>query len=75
MSAPEIKNKMKRRYNIIILPAQSQVARRLIFDKLQDESDEQFARLRDYVHELKRSNKKITVEINISRREDGSEAY
>ncbi|XP_009140734.3 uncharacterized protein LOC103864720 [Brassica rapa] len=75
MSAPEIKDEMKRRYNIIISPAQSQVARRLIFDKLQAETDEQFARLRDYEHEIKRTNKNTTVEINTTRREDGSEAF
>ncbi|KAF2604678.1 hypothetical protein F2Q70_00027175 [Brassica cretica] len=53
MSAPEIKDEMKRRYNIIISPPQSQVARRMIFDKLQAETNEQFARLRDYEHEIK----------------------
>lgn len=75
MSAPEMKDEMKRRYNIIISPAQAQVARRLIFDKLQAETDEQFARLRDYEYEMKRSNKNTTVEINTIRREDGSEAF
>ena len=75
MCAQEIKDEMKRRYNIIISPAQSQVARRLIFDKLQAETDEQFARLKDYEHEIKRSNKNTTVEINTTRREDGSEAF
>ncbi|KAG5413935.1 hypothetical protein IGI04_001502, partial [Brassica rapa subsp. trilocularis] len=44
MSAPEIKDEMKRRYNIIISPPQSQVARRMVFDKLQAETNEQFAR-------------------------------
>ena len=75
MSAPEMKDEMKRRYNIIISPAQAQVASRLIFDKLQAETDEQFARLRDYEYEMKRSNKNTTVEINTIRREDGSEAF
>lgn len=54
MSAPEIKDEMKRRYNIIISPPQSQVARRMVFDKLQAETNEQFARLRDYEAEIKR---------------------
>ncbi|XP_048615862.1 uncharacterized protein LOC125588518 [Brassica napus] len=75
MSAPEIKDEMKRRYNIIISPPQSQVARRMIFDKLQAETNEQFARLRDYEHEIKRTNKNTTVEINTIRREDGEEIF
>lgn len=54
MSAPEIKDEMKRKYNIIISPPQSQVASRMIFDKLQAETNEQFARLRDYEAEIKR---------------------
>lgn len=52
MSAPEIKDEMKRRYNIIITPNQAKVARRLVFDKLQTECDEQLARLRDYELQL-----------------------
>ncbi|XP_010450210.1 PREDICTED: uncharacterized protein LOC104732376 [Camelina sativa] len=48
MSGLEIKDEMKRRYNIIISPNQAKVARRRVFDKLQAECDEQFARLRDY---------------------------
>ncbi|KAL0787325.1 hypothetical protein Bca101_003571 [Brassica carinata] len=58
MSAPEIKDEMKRRYNIIISPPQSQVARIMIFDKLQAETNEQFARLRDYEAEIKSFGKK-----------------
>ena len=54
MSVPEIKDEMKRRYNIIILPQQSQVARIMVFDKLQAETNEQFAQLRDYEAEIKR---------------------
>ncbi|KAH0853581.1 hypothetical protein HID58_090230, partial [Brassica napus] len=61
MSAPEIKDEMKRRYNIIISPPQSQVARRMIFDKLQAETNEQFARLRDYEHEIKRPKGKARI--------------
>ncbi|XP_013746250.1 uncharacterized protein LOC106448987 [Brassica napus] len=75
MSAPEIKDEMKRRYNIIISPPQSQVARIMIFDKLQAETNEQFARLRDYEAEIKRTNKNTTVEINTIRREDGEEMF
>lgn len=52
MSAPEIKDEMKRRHNIIISPNQAKVARRRVFDKLQAECDEQFARLRDYELQL-----------------------
>ncbi|XP_013594887.1 PREDICTED: uncharacterized protein LOC106303068 [Brassica oleracea var. oleracea] len=75
MSVPEIKDEMKRRYNIIISPPKSQVARRMVFDKLQAETNEQFARLRDYEAEIKRTNKNTTVEINTIRREDGEEMF
>ncbi|KAH0890884.1 hypothetical protein HID58_053313, partial [Brassica napus] len=63
MSAPEIKDEMKRRYNIIISPPQSQVARIMIFDKLQAETNEQFARLRDYEAEIKRLAEKEEKDI------------
>ncbi|XP_010468529.1 PREDICTED: uncharacterized protein LOC104748617 [Camelina sativa] len=73
MSGPEIKDEMKRMYNIIISPNQAKVARRHIFDKLQAECDEHFARLRDYELQLRTSNLHTTVEINTTRRDDGSE--
>lgn len=54
MSAPKIKDEMKRRYKIIISPPQLEVARRMVFDKIQVENNEQFARLQDYEHDIKR---------------------
>ncbi|KAF3593988.1 hypothetical protein DY000_02025492 [Brassica cretica] len=59
MSAPEIKDEMKRRYNIIISSPQSQVSRRMVFDKLQAETNDQFARLGDYEAEIKRGLKPV----------------
>ncbi|XP_020886130.1 uncharacterized protein LOC110229723 [Arabidopsis lyrata subsp. lyrata] len=75
MSGPEIKDEMKRQYNIIISPNQAKVARRRVFDKLQAECDNQFARLRDYEQQLLESNLHTTVEINTTTRADGSEAF
>ncbi|XP_010430729.1 PREDICTED: uncharacterized protein LOC104714967 [Camelina sativa] len=75
MSGPEIKDEMKRRYNIIISPNQTKVARRRIFDRLQAECDEQFSRLRDYELQLCKTNDGTTVEINTTTRDDGSEAF
>ncbi|KAF3594988.1 hypothetical protein DY000_02022573 [Brassica cretica] len=57
MSAPKIKDEMKRRYKIIISPPQLEVARRMVFDKIQVENNEQFARLQDYELDIKSSKK------------------
>ncbi|XP_020885239.1 uncharacterized protein LOC9314956 [Arabidopsis lyrata subsp. lyrata] len=75
MSGPEIKDEMKRRYNIIISLNQAKVARRRVFDKLQAECDEQFARLRDYELQLIETNPETTIEINTTTTANGSEAF
>ncbi|XP_019092303.1 PREDICTED: uncharacterized protein LOC104748590 [Camelina sativa] len=75
MSAPEIKDEMKRRYNIIITPSQSQSARRRAFSKLQDECNAQFSRLRDYQYQLTKTMPGSTVEINTRTRDDGLDEF
>ncbi|KAF2539407.1 hypothetical protein F2Q68_00021169 [Brassica cretica] len=54
MSAPMIIEEFRNKFNILLSPEQTKIARRIVLDKLHVECIEHFARLRDYEMKLLR---------------------